>query len=156
MDPRLITAFIVVVGVPAVLVGYILGVEWLLRFVPGRLQSRIRPWLWLAPALAFLFVAVFAFPYYWMAMTALKLPGELYSSPPRYLPSQLYLTNFVAVFTERHARTALEQAKLGRDLAPIYENLIDRLTMLASGHSSSQAEMRAIGVLARALKEWLP
>lgn len=62
----------------------------------------------------------------------------------------------VAVFTERYARTTLEQAKLGRDLAPIYENLIDRLTMLASGHSSVQAEMRAIAVLARSLKEWLP
>lgn len=62
----------------------------------------------------------------------------------------------MAVFTERHAKIALEQAKLGRDLLPIYENLIDRLTMLASGHSSSQAEMRAIAVLARALKEWLP
>jgi multiple sugar transport system permease protein len=52
-------------------------------------------------ALAFLLVAVFAFPYYWMAITALKLPGELYNSPPLYLPSQLYLTNFVTVFTER-------------------------------------------------------
>jgi len=62
----------------------------------------------------------------------------------------------VAVFTERHAKTALEQAKLGRDLLPIYENLIDRLTMLASGHSTSQSEMRAIAVLARSLKEWLP
>ena len=60
-----------------------------------------------------------------------------------------------AVFTERYAKTALEQAKLGRDLRPIYENLIDRLTMLASGHSNVQAEMRAIAVLARALKDWL-
>ena len=61
----------------------------------------------------------------------------------------------VAVFIERHARTDLEQVKLGRDLGPIYENLIDRLTLLASGHNNAQAEMRAIAVLARALKEWL-
>lgn len=61
-----------------------------------------------------------------------------------------------AVFTERHARTALEQVKLGRELLPVYENLIDRLTMLASGHSASSAEMRAIATLARSLKEWLP
>lgn len=46
----------------------------------------------------------------------------------------------VAVFTERHAKTALEQVKLGRDLLPIYENLIDRLTLLASGHGNLQAE----------------
>jgi hypothetical protein len=62
----------------------------------------------------------------------------------------------VAVFTERHAKTALDQIKLGRDLLPIYENLIDRLTLLASGHNNTGAEVRAIAVLARSLKEWLP
>src|SRR5437763_382199 len=54
MDPRLITAIIVVVGVPGVLVGYIWGTEQLLRIFPERAQPRIRPWLWLAPAFAFL------------------------------------------------------------------------------------------------------
>lgn len=62
----------------------------------------------------------------------------------------------VAVFTERHARTALEQVKLGRDLQPIYENLIDRLLILACGYSSSsQAEIRAVAGLAKNLKGWL-
>ncbi len=56
MDPRLTTAIIVVVGVPAVLVGYIWGTEQVLRLIPERLKPRIRPWLWLAPALAFLAV----------------------------------------------------------------------------------------------------
>ena len=54
MDSRLITAVIVVVAVPAVLIGYILGVEQLLKFVPLRHQPRARPWLWLLPALALL------------------------------------------------------------------------------------------------------
>ena len=56
MDPRLITALIVVVGVPAVLVGYIVATEQVLRVFPQRAQPRVRPWLWLFPALAFLFV----------------------------------------------------------------------------------------------------
>ncbi|MGH2571898.1 MAG: carbohydrate ABC transporter permease [Actinomycetota bacterium] len=56
MSSRLLTAIIVVVGVPAVLVGYIVGTEQALRLVPGRWQRRIRPWLWILPALAFLFV----------------------------------------------------------------------------------------------------
>ncbi len=56
MDPRLGTALVVVVGVPLALIGYILGVEQLLRALPGRLQPRVRPWLWLLPALAFLVV----------------------------------------------------------------------------------------------------
>jgi len=56
MDPRLTTALIVVVGVPAVLIGYIVSTEQALRVFPQRLQPRVRPWLWLFPALAFLFV----------------------------------------------------------------------------------------------------
>jgi len=54
VDPRLFNAIVVVVGVPGALVGYILLIETLLRGVPGRLQGRIRPWLWLLPAFGFL------------------------------------------------------------------------------------------------------
>ncbi len=54
MDPRLVTAIIVVVGVPAALIGYILATEQILRLAPARWQGRLRPWIWLAPALGFL------------------------------------------------------------------------------------------------------
>ena len=50
------TAVIVVVGVPAVLVGYIWLTERLLTLFGERAKPRLRPWLWLAPALAFLAV----------------------------------------------------------------------------------------------------
>ena len=56
MDDRLITAAIVVVGVPAVLIAYILLTERILRSLPERRQAQIRPWLWISPALAFLIV----------------------------------------------------------------------------------------------------
>ena len=56
MDPRLFTALIVVVGVPAALVGYIWLTEQVLRVFGEPVRPRIRPWLWLAPALAFLTV----------------------------------------------------------------------------------------------------
>ena len=56
MDPRLVTAIIVVVGVPAVLVGYIWLTERLLMLFGQRFRPTLRPWLWLAPALAFLAV----------------------------------------------------------------------------------------------------
>jgi alpha-glucoside transport system permease protein len=56
MDPRIITAIAVVIGVPAVLVGYILAIEAILHRLPDRLQPRLRPWLWMLPALAFLVV----------------------------------------------------------------------------------------------------
>ncbi len=51
---RWLQALIVVVGVPAALVGYITVVEGAMRLLPERAQPRVRPWLWTAPALAFL------------------------------------------------------------------------------------------------------
>lgn len=54
MSDRLILAIVVVFGVPAVLVGYVALIEWLLRWVPDRWRGRVRPWLWLLPGFAFL------------------------------------------------------------------------------------------------------
>jgi len=56
MDPRLITAIVVVVGVPATVIGYIIVIEQLLRLAPNVWRPRLRPWLWLLPALLFLTV----------------------------------------------------------------------------------------------------
>jgi alpha-glucoside transport system permease protein len=56
MDPRLFTAIAVVVGVPLVLLGYIVLTEQVLRPIPDRRRGTIRPWLWLTPALVFLAV----------------------------------------------------------------------------------------------------
>ncbi|MEA2640883.1 MAG: alpha-glucoside transport system permease protein, partial [Chloroflexota bacterium] len=53
---RLLQAIVVVVGVPAVTVGYIVLAERALVLLPGRRQPGIRPWLWLLPALSFLAV----------------------------------------------------------------------------------------------------
>ncbi|MBI4279275.1 MAG: sugar ABC transporter permease [Armatimonadetes bacterium] len=49
-----LTALLVIVGIPAVQVGYVVLAEHLLRFVPEKHQGKLRPWLWLAPALFFL------------------------------------------------------------------------------------------------------
>jgi len=55
MDPRLGTAIFVVVGIPAVIVGYIYATEIALRAASERQRARFRPWLWLLPAFLFLF-----------------------------------------------------------------------------------------------------
>src|SRR6476661_9804506 len=55
MDSRIITALLVVVAVPAVLVGYILLTERIVAAAPERRQASLRPWLWAAPALLLLF-----------------------------------------------------------------------------------------------------
>jgi alpha-glucoside transport system permease protein len=56
MDERTITALIVVIGVPSVLFGYIILTERLLMLAPDRWRVRLRPWVWLAPGIAFLAV----------------------------------------------------------------------------------------------------
>ncbi len=54
MDSRIITAIEALVAVPVVLVGYIFATEFLLRFARYSWRERIRPWLWLTPALILL------------------------------------------------------------------------------------------------------
>lgn len=53
------TLLVVVFGVPAVLVGYIVGAEFLVRRLPDKNRPQVRPWIWVGPAL--LFVAAFLF-----------------------------------------------------------------------------------------------
>jgi alpha-glucoside transport system permease protein len=53
MDVRIITAIIAVVGVPLLLVGYIQVGEWLLERLPKRISKRMRPYVWVFPAVAF-------------------------------------------------------------------------------------------------------
>ncbi len=54
MSDRIILALVVVLGVPAALVGYLALIEWLVRGVSNHWRPRLRPWLWLLPVLAFL------------------------------------------------------------------------------------------------------
>jgi alpha-glucoside transport system permease protein len=54
MDARIPTALIVIVGVPATVIGYILLVEQLLKLAADRVRERLRPWLWILPALLLL------------------------------------------------------------------------------------------------------
>jgi alpha-glucoside transport system permease protein len=54
MGGSVLTALIVVVAIPALQVGYAVLVEALLRPLAPPAQQRLRPWLWLAPALTLL------------------------------------------------------------------------------------------------------
>jgi alpha-glucoside transport system permease protein len=100
VDPRLGTALIVVIGVPAVLVGYIYATELLLRFAPERLKPRIRPWLWLLPALLFLFL----FLVYPTILTIIRsFQGQLEGA-------FVGLDNYVWFFTSNDAIIALRNS----------------------------------------------
>jgi alpha-glucoside transport system permease protein len=45
------TLLVVILGVPAVLVGYIVGAEFLVRRLPDKNRPQVRPWIWVGPAL---------------------------------------------------------------------------------------------------------
>jgi len=47
------TLVFVIVGVPAVLVGYIVGAEYLVRRLPDKNRPQVRPWIWVGPAIVF-------------------------------------------------------------------------------------------------------
>ena len=63
-------ALLAVAGVPAATVGYAYLVELALARAPVRTASRVRPWLWIAPALALLVVS--------LTPTAAGLAGRVY------------------------------------------------------------------------------
>jgi len=53
VDQRIVQAVIAVVGVPILLVGYIQLGEWLISRLPKRIGARMRPYVWVFPAVAF-------------------------------------------------------------------------------------------------------
>lgn len=97
MDDRLITALIVVLGVPAVLFGYIVVTEQLLRLVPGRWTQRLRPWVWLLPAIAFLTVFLIYPTIYTLYLSFLDRASEAFVG----------LDNYVYFFTTSDTLIAL-------------------------------------------------
>lgn len=53
-NSRIITAIFVVIGVPAVVVGYIALMDSLVSQLPVRMRNRVRPWLWAGPVIVLL------------------------------------------------------------------------------------------------------
>ncbi len=55
--------------------------------------------------LFYIFVALFLgfilFPFFWQMMTSIKPPKELWSIPPKWIPSSFYTGNYISVFTKR-------------------------------------------------------
>lgn len=89
MSGTVLTALLVVVGIPALQVGYAVLIETLLRLLPPQQQWRLRPWLWLAPALLLL-VTFLIYPA--VSTLALSLLGP---------DSRVFVgvRNYVAAFT---------------------------------------------------------
>jgi len=94
---RLLMAIVVLVGVPAIVGGYVVLVEKLLGLAPERARASIRPWLWLAPAVTLLTV----FLVYPALRTALLSFYD--ASSTRFVG----LANYVYIFTDKVMLMAL-------------------------------------------------
>ena len=104
MDDRIVTAALVVFGVPAALVGYIVGTEFLLGVarLNERSRARVRPWLWVAPAVALLTIFL-VYP----TIDTIRL-----SLFDRTSQAFVGLENYVYVFTNSTPLTALRNNAL--------------------------------------------
>lgn len=56
LENRWTLALVVLIGVPAVIVGYIVICEWILQRLKPHTARRIRPWIWSLPTMAFVIV----------------------------------------------------------------------------------------------------
>jgi alpha-glucoside transport system permease protein len=90
MDDRVVLALIVVIGVPAILVGYITLVEGFLRGVPPVPRDKLRPWLWVLPALACLAI-------FWLYPLANTINMSVRNAASTEVVG---LDNFIYVFTD--------------------------------------------------------
>jgi alpha-glucoside transport system permease protein len=97
MVDKFITALIVVIVVPGVLVGYIWLTEQVLRVFSERMKPRIRPWLWLAPALGLLGLFL-VYPMIGTVITSLQ---------DKFGKKFVGLTNYAWFFGSDDALTAL-------------------------------------------------
>lgn len=75
---------VALVGVPAILAGYLILVEQTLLHLRVEGQTRLRPWMWIAPALAFLFTFL-VYPAFGTVMRSLRdRSGEVFVGMENY------------------------------------------------------------------------
>lgn len=57
-----------------------------------------------------LFLLYIVFPFLWQILTSIKPPQDLWSTPPKWIPSDIYFGSFAAVFTKRHFLTYMKNS----------------------------------------------
>jgi alpha-glucoside transport system permease protein len=82
-------ALVVIVGVPLITIGYIALAEWLVKFLPGVWQDRLRPWLWVGPVFLFLILYLIYPTINTIYLSFFNADSSKY----------IGLTNYIAIFT---------------------------------------------------------
>ena len=111
---KLISAVLVITAVPLVLVGYIVLVEWVVKRFPQKTADRLRPILWVLPAVAMLFVFL-VYPMLataWFSLWNFDRAGVNFTSFAG-------LDNYARFFTDNETLTALRNNVLWVILLPL-------------------------------------
>jgi alpha-glucoside transport system permease protein len=111
---KIVPALIAIGIVPLLLIAYILLVEWFVRRLPRRRADRVRPLLWVAPAVAMLFVFLIypAITTVWFSLWNFDRSGANFTSFAG-------LDNYLRFFTETETLTALRNNLLWLVLLPL-------------------------------------
>ena len=141
MGDRIVQALIVVIGVPAVLVGYIAFIEWLLRIVPERARPRVRPWLWIGPALLFLFIFL-VYPTVYTFILSLQNKNST---------AFVGLDNYLYVFTNHDTLIALRNNVLWVILFPLFTVTLGLLLAVLTDRVPYEAAAKALIFLPMAI-----
>jgi alpha-glucoside transport system permease protein len=134
MDERITQILIGLVGIPALLIGYLLVVERLLARLPAPWRPRLRPLAWLGPALLLL-SALLAYP-----MLATLLLSLQSADADRFVG----LANYWAVATAAETRPALINTALWLVCFPLGTVLIGLLLAVLTDRVPYEAVAKAI------------
>jgi alpha-glucoside transport system permease protein len=85
LGSRVLTLFVVLIGVPLVLMGYVGLVEWAVGKLPFKWRPRVRPWLWLLPAFFILGVFLLYPAVYTIYLSFFNTSGKKFVNVQNYI-----------------------------------------------------------------------
>lgn len=138
---RLVTALIVVIGVPAGTVAYVWLIERILALMPYKSQSRLRPWLWLGPALALL-----TFYLIYPSINTLRI--SFYGPQSE---EYIGLENYIFTFTDEAMLSALKNNALWLIFFPLFTVTLGLIIAVLFDRVSYESAAKALVFLPMAI-----
>ena len=73
-----------------------------LHAAANRRASKVKRGRAIKSAFAWLLAAVYLFPVYWMINTSFKTSVDMFATPPQWIPKNLHLGSYAAVFSDKY------------------------------------------------------
>lgn len=141
MPERLLLAAVAVLGVPIALIGYVTLVEGGLGQLSERTRRRLRPWLWMLPALTFL-AAFLVYPALYTVYLSFQGPRS---------DTPVGLENYVYVFTSATMLSAVRNNLLWLVLFTLLTVSLGLLVAVLADRVAYEAAVKALVFLPMAI-----